>query len=86
MWIAPVVVRAGATSTLTVTGAGFTPGAQVAVTGEGIEATKVVVESDTEITATLAVAAGAKPGTREVSVTGPGGASNPLNLRLTAGR
>ena len=86
VWVAPVTARAGASTTVTLTGAGFSPDAKVSVAGEGIEVTKLVVESETEISVTLAVAAGAKPGAREVTVTGTRGSSNPIHLRVTAVR
>jgi Quinohemoprotein amine dehydrogenase, alpha subunit domain III len=86
VWLAPVVVHTGSSATLTLTGAGFGPDAQVAVTGEGIQVTKLSVQGETEIVATFVVASNAKPGTRELVVIGPRGSSNPLPIRVAVGR
>ena len=83
VWVAPATARSGASTTVTLTGAGFAPDATVTAAGEGIEVTKLVVESETEIRVTLAVSPVAKPGARELTVTGSRGSSNPLPIRIT---
>jgi len=56
----------------------------VNVTGDGIKIGNATVNSETELTVKLTIAPGAKPGTRELTVTAAGGSSNPLNLHITA--
>jgi len=84
LWITPSSLRAGASTLLTLTGASFASNAKVNVTGDGIKIGNATVNSETELTVKLTIAPGAKPGTRELTVTVPGGSSNPLNVHITA--
>jgi hypothetical protein len=83
VWIGPGNARAGTSARLTLTGAGFSPDANVTVSGDGIKVATVTVDSETQLTATLIIAAGAKAGAREVTVAGPAGSSNSLFFRVT---
>jgi hypothetical protein len=82
VWISPTGARAGAETKLTLTGANFSDAGAVMVSGDGVKVVNTTVNSDTEITGTLAIAAGAASGTREVTVTTSNGASNALHFRL----
>jgi hypothetical protein len=82
--ISPGSARAGTSTLLTLTGAGFSAGVNVAITGEGVRIANVTVNSETEVTATLILGARERPGTREVSVIGSGVSSNPLKFRVAA--
>ncbi len=84
VWIDPKSARAGAETKVTLTGANFSEGATVTVSGEGVQLTQIAVSSNTEITGTLVVAAGTS-GTREVTVTTALGASNSFPFRLVSG-
>jgi hypothetical protein len=78
--IAPNQGAVGASVPVTISGSGFVSGATVSV-GAGITVSNVSVGSATQITATLAIAAGAAAGARDVIVTNPGGGS----VTLTGG-
>jgi hypothetical protein len=68
--VSPSLGLQGATDLIVViTGAEFT-GATAVSFGAGITVTTFVVDSDTQITATLSISKAAVPGTRDVSVTG----------------
>jgi hypothetical protein len=84
LWITPASLRPGTTAQLTLSGAGFREDAKVVVTGDGVQVGNATVNGDTEITVKLTVAASAKPGPRELAVTGEAGTSNPLNVRVSA--
>jgi hypothetical protein len=66
--VAPDSAVPGATLQVTITGNGYAPPATVSF-GDGVTVSNAVVKSAAEITADLAVDAGAGPGPRSVSVT-----------------
>jgi hypothetical protein len=84
LWIAPGILRSGSTAKLTLTGDGFQANAKVNVSGDGIRVDRVTMNSLTEITVNLTVAATAKPGARELTVSAESGISNPLEVRVAA--
>jgi hypothetical protein len=85
VWISPATLTAGRTTTVTLTGAGFSTDATVTVAGAGVSLLKSAVTSPTQITATVAVAAGSA-GARDVTVTQQSGRSNSLKLAATSPR
>lgn len=82
VWISPAAAQAGSQVELVLTGANFVPGARVAVSGEGVQVAKTAIDSATEITATLTIAAGAAAGYRGVTVTTAMGPSNAFMLQV----
>jgi len=80
VWI--VARWAGGYAKLTVTGANFAQGAAVHVAGNGIEVSDTVVDSPTQMEATLKVAPGTTLKTGEITVTTSAGASNAFQFRL----
>jgi hypothetical protein len=85
-WVSFTAAKRGAAAQLTLTGANFGPGATVSIGGDGLQVSEATVNSETEITATLTMAAGASFGTRDVTVTTSAGASNTFKFRVGAGR
>jgi hypothetical protein len=81
-WISPNQGTAGTSLPITISGSGFASGATVNV-GAGITASNVSVSSGTQVTATLAIASGAAPGARDVTVTNPGGGIGTLTAGFT---
>jgi sugar lactone lactonase YvrE len=78
----PTDVR-GTTTTLTLTGTNFVPGAtSVSADGNGISITNVSVTSTTSLTATLTVAPDANLGNHNVRAATAGGGSNALTLTV----
>jgi hypothetical protein len=75
--ISPTQGPVGAAVAVTIAGSGFVTGATVSV-GAGIIVSNVAVGAPTQVTATLAIAAGAALGARDVTVTNPGGGSGTL--------
>jgi hypothetical protein len=72
----PTVMVQGATQqTLTVSGTSFAAGASLTVSGTGVTVSAVNVLGPTQLVATLDVAAGAPTGSRDLTVTNPGGAT-----------
>jgi hypothetical protein len=71
--VAPNQGARGAVVPVTITGSGFAAGATVAVSGAGITVSNVSVGSASQVTATLGFVNGAALGTRDVTVTNPGG-------------
>lgn len=67
--IAPHQLAAGATRTFTITGAGFQPGAVIAVSGGGFSVAHTKVTSATQLTTSLHAASGAALGARSVTIT-----------------
>jgi hypothetical protein len=84
VWISHNGAQPGTQAQLTLTGANFSPDATVTLSGEGVKVAKTAVNSETEITATLSIAAGASSGPREIRVATPAGASNALPFRVGA--
>ena len=52
------------------------------VRGDGIQVVKTIVDTETQITATVNVAAGATVGLRQTTVSTPLGASNALHFTV----
>jgi hypothetical protein len=80
VWAA--ATRAGAATTLTLTGANFAEGAEVHIAGTGIEVAAAELRSPTEIVATLKIARGIVAGTREVQIHTAAGDSNSFKVRF----
>ena len=73
--VTPNTVAAGSSATLTVTGSGFLPGANVSAsifTPPGVAVDSVTVISETELEVSVSVDPGAPPGARLVLVWNPG--------------
>jgi hypothetical protein len=68
---------------VTITGGGFAAGAALSVGGAGVTVSNVIVESATQLTATLTIARGAALGDRSVTVTNSGGGSGTLASGFT---
>jgi hypothetical protein len=88
--IAPTAGVRGTSVAVTITGVGLTGATAVNVTGGNgnVTATSVTAVSDTQVTATLNIAAAANTGNRTVSVTvtppgGTAGTSNTVTFRVT---
>lgn len=81
--IAPSSGEQGQAVTVTLTGTGFT-GASVGISGDGVTVGDTNVASETELTATFTIAAGATVGEREVLVTTNSGISNAVSFTVTA--
>jgi hypothetical protein len=79
--IAPTSGAQGTSVPVTLTGLNLT-GVTALNTPAGISASQLVVVSDTSITATLAITATAATGPQDITVTGPGGASNALKFTV----
>ncbi|HTY77655.1 MAG TPA: IPT/TIG domain-containing protein [Candidatus Bathyarchaeia archaeon] len=75
--ITPNQGTAGVAVPVTINGSGFATGAAVSV-GAGVTSSNVAVVSSTQVTATLTIASGASAGSRDVTVTNPGGAAATL--------
>lgn len=73
----------GSTVAVTLTGTNFVDGATVAVSGEGVTVSDVVIASATSITATLTIDAGAAAGARNVTVTTAGGTTGAQSFTIT---
>jgi hypothetical protein len=82
VWMNPASAQAG-TATVTFTGANFTPGAIVAVSGKGVTAGEVTLAGDSQLTATLQIGRDAAASTRDVTIKTPSGTSNALKFRIT---
>jgi IPT/TIG domain len=82
--ISPASANRGTSGlTLTLAGSGLTAATSVNFSGGGITVTGFTVNSDTQITATVNIAAGAAAGARNVTVTGVGGTSNAVTFTVT---
>jgi hypothetical protein len=68
---------------ITLTGTGLTGATAVNFSGNGISVTGVTVVNDTTVTASISIAAFATAGARNVTVTAPGGNSNPVTFTVT---
>jgi len=84
VWINPARAPTGTNVTVVLTGANFDSDAVLAVSGEGIAASAMTVNSPTQITATFAIAASATPGIRDVTVSTASGASNAARFQVVA--
>jgi hypothetical protein len=82
--ISPANARVGKKVSVTLTGAGFTREMKLTISGEGVDATNLTYNNDTELTATFTIAAGAKSGTRDVTVSGGPAPSNAMKFRVSA--
>lgn len=76
--VTPSVGAGGQTVNVTIAGTGFVSGALIRVEGTVVTVSNVAVVSQTSITATFAIRAGATPRPRNVTVTTPAGTSNPM--------
>jgi hypothetical protein len=74
--IAPASGIRGSSTGVTLTGTGLTGTVLVSVSGGGIGVSGISVVSDTSVTATFTISAGAAGGARNVTVTALGGTSN----------
>ena len=63
---------------VTINGSGFAAGATVSASGTGVTSSNVTVGSATQLAATLTIASGAAPGTRNLTVTNTGGSGGTL--------
>ena len=78
VWVSPAAGQRGERLRITITGANFSPETAVSVGGTGLRLNAVNVESTTQITATLAIAANAEAGIHNLTV----GGSNPAKFRV----
>jgi hypothetical protein len=85
VWISPAGAPRAGRAELTLTGANFSEGAAVNISGEGVKVAAATIDSDTQITAKLIVSPNAS-GARDVTVTTSMGASNAVKLRLGSSR
>jgi hypothetical protein len=81
VWISPAGGRKGTRVSVTLTGADFMPGATVTVSGSGVTAGTVTVDSSTRITTTLTIAANAETGDRSVTISS-GSVSNGVRFHI----
>ena len=86
LWLSPASGQAGSSVQVTVTGANFTTGATLAVSGPGVEVSNVKVAGSTEITATFTIAPSAGTGVRGVTVSMASGNSNVASFRINTRR
>ena len=82
--VTPASGRAGTAVAVTLTGANFTTGSTVMLSGSGVGAGGVTFVSHTKITATFTIAPTAAIGTRSVTVTTVGGTSAPQSFTVTS--
>lgn len=82
--LSPVTGVQAATVAVTLTGANFIDGATVDVSGSGVTASDVTVNSPASITASFAIGADAAIGARDVTVTTSGGTSAAKAFTITA--
>ena len=80
--INPAAGTAGSSVAVTLTGTNFAPGMNLAISGEGVNASNLTVVSATEITATLSIAAGADAGTHSVTVTSGAAVSSAVTIQV----
>ena len=78
VWVSPAAGQRGERFRITITGANFKPGTAVSMGGSGMQLHAVNVESPTQITATLVIAANAESGLHNLTV----GESNPAKFRV----
>jgi len=71
----PASAYAGSTASVAITGTNLT-GATTVNFGSGITTTGFTADNSTQISANITISSGATPGTRDVSVTTPGGTAN----------
>jgi hypothetical protein len=74
--VSPVSARRGTTASVTLTGSYFTGATAVSlnpITGSAVTCTSVTVVSDTQVTASCAIPAGAATGAGTIGITTPGG-------------
>ena len=76
--LAPNQGTLGAAVAVTISGSGFTTGSTLSLSGTGITVSNVALVSAAQLTATLTIASAATPGSRDVTVTNPNGASGTL--------
>ncbi len=80
--VTPNAHARGATVAVTLTGANFTSGSSVAVSGGGVSVTGISVVNTTTITANFVIANFAARSARNVTVTTPGGTSTPKTFTV----
>jgi hypothetical protein len=82
--ITPASANRGTTGLgITLTGTGLTGTTAINFSGGGITVSGLTVNSDTSVTATINIGAGATPGATNVTVTAPGGNSNAVTFTVT---
>lgn len=84
--VSPPILNRNITATLTVTGTGFMPGSMLSFTKDGIAVTNYGTVEEDKIVATLAIAASATQGTRDVIVINPNGTSVRLRSAIFVNR
>ncbi|MDX2030330.1 MAG: HYR domain-containing protein [Blastocatellia bacterium] len=82
----PAILSKGTTVAVTITGAGFQPGAEVQFTKEGLTVLNYVSIEEDKIVATVVVSATPTPGYRDIFVFNPNGASARLRSGLYVNR
>jgi hypothetical protein len=82
VWINPASGQKGITTPVTLTGANFAPGTTVTVSGSGVKTGAVTVDSPTQITVPLTIAATAEPGARDIAVSSASGKSNTMKFQI----
>jgi hypothetical protein len=82
LWVSPAEGRKGTMLSITITGANFSPGATVTVSGPGVSTGAVSVTSSTELTVPLTIAANTEAGTREITVAGKSSRSNAARFQV----
>jgi hypothetical protein len=81
--IAPASGNQGTAVAVTLTGTGLTGTTAINVSGGGIAVGALTVVSNTSVTATFTISAGATASARNVTVTAPGGNSNAVTFTVT---
>ncbi len=76
---------AGSTVPVVIAGANFSTPASVGVSGTGVTATGVSVNSSNQLTVSLSIASGATAGARGLTVTTSAGTSSPASFTVNAG-
>lgn len=82
--VSPAEGRKGAALSITITGANFSPGATVTVSGPGVSTGAVSVTSSTELTVPLTIAANAEAGPRDITVASKSIRSNAAKFQVRA--
>ena len=81
--VSPGVLHQGESISMTITGAGFQTGASVTFSSSGVTASNVNVTSATQLTADIAITAGAPLGPRNLTVTNPDAGSGSVTGLVT---
>jgi hypothetical protein len=70
--VTPAVLRPGTSIPVTITGSNFPTGAGILIGGDGVSASAITVNSESQIQATLTAGSSVPTGLRDVAVTDPG--------------